>query len=63
MTAFNECQDNWQLNNGDIAVIGRDLTATCGPHLPESVSPAPDDRLVVISGVILSAAKASIADA
>ncbi len=57
-----ECPDIWQLSNGDIAVIGRDLTATYSPHLPEGVSLAPDERLVVIPGIMLSTAKADIAD-
>ncbi|MEU3166944.1 hypothetical protein [Streptosporangium sp. NPDC006930] len=58
-----ECPDIWQLSNGDIAVIGRDLTAAYGPHLPEGVSLSPDERLVVIPGIMLSAAKADIPDA
>lgn len=55
--------DIWQLDNGDIAVIGRDLTAAYRPQLPEGVALAPDERLVVIPGNMLSAAKAGIADA
>lgn len=27
-----ECPDIWQLDNGDVAVIGRDLTAVYGPR-------------------------------
>ncbi|MFF4418401.1 hypothetical protein ACFYY8_38230 [Streptosporangium sp. NPDC001559] len=57
-----ECPDIWQLDNGDIAVIGRDLTAVYGPRLPEGVSLAPDERLVVIPGIMLSVAKPDIAD-
>ena len=52
-----ECPDIWQLDNGDIAVIGRDLTDTYGSRLPEGVTLAPDERLVVIPGNMLSAAK------
>ncbi|MDT0342789.1 hypothetical protein [Streptomyces litchfieldiae] len=58
-----ECPDIWQLDNGDIAVIGRDLTAAYGPRLPAGVTLAPDERLVVIPGNMLSAAKADIPDA
>ncbi|MFF3753386.1 hypothetical protein ACFYYH_23430 [Streptomyces sp. NPDC002018] len=58
-----ECPDIWELDNGDIAVIGRDLTAHYAPHLPEGVSLATDERLVVIPGNMLSAAKADIVDA
>ncbi|WP_283137074.1 hypothetical protein [Rhizohabitans arisaemae] len=58
-----DCPDIWQLDNGDIAVIGRDLTAAYRARLPEGVSLAPDERLVVIPGIMLSMAKPDIADA
>ncbi|WP_206322496.1 hypothetical protein [Streptomyces sp. HNM0575] len=57
------CPDIWQLDNGDIAIIGRDLTADYGRRLPEGVSLGPDERLVVIPGNMLSAAKVDIPDA
>ncbi|MFJ2191941.1 hypothetical protein ACIOJE_29080 [Kitasatospora sp. NPDC087861] len=59
----NECPDIWQLSNGDIAVIGRDLTENYGGRLPEDVVIGPDERLVVIPGLMLRAAKTDIADA
>jgi hypothetical protein len=58
-----DCPDIWQLDNGDIAVIGRDLTAAYSGHLPTGVTLAADERLVVIPGNMLSAAKADIPDA
>ncbi|MFD8381223.1 hypothetical protein ACFV2X_22180 [Streptomyces sp. NPDC059679] len=58
-----ECPDIWQLSNGDIAVIGRDLTAHYGSRLPEGVAVRADERIVVIPGNMLSAAKPDIADA
>ncbi|WP_405823078.1 hypothetical protein OG705_24740 [Streptomyces sp. NBC_00838] len=58
-----ECPDIWQLDNGDIAVIGRDLTAQYAPRLPDGVSLAPDERLVVIPGSTLHSAAADIAGA
>ncbi|WP_274915817.1 hypothetical protein [Streptomyces sp. WZ-12] len=58
-----ECPDIWQLDNGDVAVIGRDLTAHYGPSLPDGVRLAEDERLVVIPGNMLSAAKPDIPDA
>jgi len=58
-----KCPDIWQLDNGDIAVIGRDLSADYGPRLPEGVALGPGERLVVIPGNMLSAAKADIPDA
>ncbi|GAA2293805.1 hypothetical protein [Streptomyces violaceusniger] len=58
-----ECPDIWQLGNGDVAVIGRDLTAVYGSRLPQGVNIASDERLVVIPGNMLSAAKKDIPDA
>ncbi|MFC4035545.1 hypothetical protein ACFO3J_29350 [Streptomyces polygonati] len=58
-----KCPDLWQLDNGDIAVIGRDLTADYSPRLPDGVSLGPGERLVVIPGSMLSAAKGDIPDA
>ncbi|MFI8853575.1 hypothetical protein ACIGW3_25745 [Streptomyces sp. NPDC053499] len=58
-----KCPDIWQLENGDIAVIGRDLTDDYGSRLPTDVSLGSDERLVVIPGNMLSAAKADIPDA
>lgn len=58
-----DCPDIWQLNNGDIAIIGRDLTADYSAKLPSGVSLATDERLVVIPGNMLSAAKKDIPDA
>lgn len=58
-----DCPDIWQLSNGDIAVIGRDLTSVYGSRLPEGVTLRADERLVVIPGNMLSAAKPDIPDA
>ncbi|MGW5941315.1 hypothetical protein ACWIG3_21670 [Streptomyces celluloflavus] len=55
-----ECPDIWELENGDIAVIGRDLTASLGTRLPDGVSIGLDERLVVIPRSMLIAAKADI---
>lgn len=58
-----ECPDIWQLSNGDVAVIGRDLTDDYRAYLPGGVNLGTDERLVVIPGNMLSAAKADIPDA
>lgn len=58
-----ECPDIWQLSNGDIAVIGRDLTTDYVSRLPGGVTLGRDERLVVIPGNMLSAAKEDIPDA
>ncbi|WP_188284120.1 hypothetical protein [Streptomyces sp. CBMA29] len=55
-----DCPDIWELENGDIAVIGRDLTASLGRNLPAGVSVGSDERLVVIPRNMLIAAKPDI---
>ena len=42
------CPDIWELDNGDIAVIGSDLTTPDEGRLPEGVSVDPGERLVII---------------
>ncbi len=59
----NDCPDIWELDNGDIAIIGRDMTATFADRLPTDVRIGADERLVVIPGYMLSAAKPDIRDA
>ena len=55
-----DCPDIWELANGDIAVIGRDLTGSLGRRLPDGVSVGADERLVVIPRNMLIAAKPDI---
>ncbi|MDR7277450.1 hypothetical protein J2S41_004228 [Catenuloplanes atrovinosus] len=58
-----DCPDIWELGNGDIAVIGRDVTAAFRDRLPDGVRIAADERLVIIPRTMLVAAKADIPDA
>ncbi|MBD2894871.1 hypothetical protein ACFYTC_33900 [Actinomadura nitritigenes] len=58
-----DCPEIWELDNGDIAVIGRDATTAYADRLPPGVSMGADERLVIISGRLLSAAKPDIPDA
>lgn len=60
---YNNCPDIWQLSNGDIAIIGRDLTEHYGSQLPRGMALGPGERLVIIPGNMLSAAKTDIPDA
>lgn len=55
-----DCPDIWELANGDIVVIGRDLTESLGRKLPSGVSVGADERLVVIPRNTLIAAKQDI---
>jgi hypothetical protein len=57
------CPDIWQLDNGDVAVIGRDLTDAYRSRLPGDASIAHDERLVVVPGAMLVSAKSDIPDA
>lgn len=57
------CPDLWELDNGDIAVIGRDLTSSYQGRLPDGASIVPGERLVVIPRATLVAAKVDIPDA
>jgi len=56
------CPDIWELDNGDIAVIGQDLTAEYEARLPADVSVDPGERLVIIPRKTITAAKADIPD-
>ncbi|GAA3046160.1 hypothetical protein [Actinokineospora globicatena] len=51
------CPDVWELDNGDVVVIGRDLTDDYATRLPEGVSVGADERLVVIPRATILAAK------
>jgi len=57
------CPDIWELDNGDIAIIGSDLTAAYEARLPDGVSVDPGERLVIIPRQTILAAKADIPDA
>ncbi|MBB1242245.1 hypothetical protein GL263_01425 [Streptomyces durbertensis] len=59
-TGTPDCPDIWELENGDIAVIGRDLTRSLGTNLPDGVSIGADERLVVIPRNMIVAAKPDI---
>jgi hypothetical protein len=57
------CPDIWELDNGDVAFIGRDLTSAYRARLPEGVSVDAGERLVVLPRGMVIAAKADIPDA
>lgn len=56
------CPDIWELDNGDVAVIGRDLTTSLRARLPDDATVAADERIVVIPRRTLLAAKPDIPD-
>ncbi|MER7279634.1 hypothetical protein ABT369_34845 [Dactylosporangium sp. NPDC000244] len=57
------CPDIWELDNGDVAVIGTDMSTAYQGRLPEGVSVDPGERLVIIPRQTILAAKAAIPDA
>jgi hypothetical protein len=57
------CPDIWELDNGDIAVIGTELTRAYIGRLPEGVSVDPHEGVIVIPRSTLIAAKGDIPDA
>ncbi|MER7845129.1 hypothetical protein ABTZ03_14430 [Kitasatospora sp. NPDC096077] len=58
------CPDVWELDNGDIAVIGRDLTEVYqAAGLPQGMAINERERLVVIPRITLLSAKEDLPDA
>ncbi len=58
---LNGCPDFWELSNGDIAVIGIDITTDCADRLPPSAGCGPDERIVRVPRSVVLAAKQDIA--
>ena len=55
------CPDIWELDGGDFAVIGADITNLAG-SLPPSAGCGPDERMVRIPRKTLVLAKSAIPD-
>ena len=55
------CPDIWELDNGDFAVIGLDITHATA-DLPPSAGCGPDERMVRVPRKTLVLAKADIPD-
>jgi hypothetical protein len=60
--ACNGCPDIWELENGDFAVIGSDITELSADKLPATASCGPDERVIRIPRKTLLLAKADIPD-
>ncbi|WP_432973842.1 hypothetical protein [Dactylosporangium sp. CA-233914] len=58
----NGCPDIWELDNGDVAVVGRDLTDHYRTLLPADARVGPGERVVVIPRRTMLAARADIPD-
>jgi hypothetical protein len=57
------CPEIWELDNGDVAIIGTNLTSAYAGRLPHGVSIDPGEGLVVIPRSTIVSAKADIPDA
>lgn len=55
------CPDIWELDDGDFAIIGLDMTAWID-KLPQSASCGPDERMVRVPRNVLVGAKRDIPD-
>jgi hypothetical protein len=60
--ACNGCPDIWELQSGDFAVIGIDITASVAKQLPNTASCGPDERVIQIPRKTLVLAKPDIPD-
>lgn len=55
--ALDGCPDIWELEDGDFAVIGIDITTKAVPVLPATAGCGSDERVVRVPRRILLAAK------
>jgi hypothetical protein len=54
--------DIWELDNGDFAFIGIDITDAAGPKLPPTAGCGPDERIIRLPRNLLVNAKRDIPD-
>jgi hypothetical protein len=56
------CPDIWELDNGDFAIIGADITAAAVANLPPSAGCSSDERIIRLPRKLLVNAKQHIPD-
>jgi hypothetical protein len=61
--ALDNCPDVWELDSGDFAIIGIEMTAEMKSKLPPTASCGPDERIVLVPRRILIGAKPDIPEA
>ncbi len=54
------CPDILEMESGDFAVIGKDITATAHPKLPAHSGCGPGERIVQVPREVLARARAEI---
>ena len=60
--ALNNCPDILELDSGDFAIIGIDITDAAKANLPPTAGCGPDERIVFIPRNLLVDAKRDIPD-
>ena len=60
--ALNNCPDIFELESGDFAIIGIDITDCAKPKLPATAGCGPDERIVFVPRNLLIDAKPDIPD-
>lgn len=58
--ALQNCPDIWELESGDFAVIGINITEETAKRLPPTAGCGPDERIVLIPRNLLVQAKRAI---
>ena len=58
--ALRGCPDIFELESGDFAIIGIDITTAAAPKLPPSAGCGPDERIVLVPRRTLVLAKSDI---
>lgn len=56
----NSCPDFFELENGDFAIIGKDMTDELKGNLPDDAGCNHDERIIVVPRVIITSAKQDI---
>jgi hypothetical protein len=56
------CPDIWELDNGDFAIIGTDITDAAITKLPPTAGCGPDERIVRLPRSLVVNAKRNIPD-
>jgi hypothetical protein len=58
--ALRGCPDIFELESGDFAIIGIDITEKTAEHLPPTAGCGPDERIVLVPRKTLVLAKSDI---
>lgn len=59
-TGRSSCPDFFELDNGDFAIIGQDMTEKLRSALPPDASCGENERIVVVPRIIITSAKQEI---